>query len=31
MATWKEKLEFLLEQEPLAVEATQKFALRKQI
>ena len=31
LAVWKEKLEFLLEQEPLAVEATQKFALRKQI
>ena len=31
LAVWREKLEFLLEQEPLAEGATQKFALRKQI
>ncbi|HEX5719100.1 MAG TPA: toll/interleukin-1 receptor domain-containing protein, partial [Thermoanaerobaculia bacterium] len=31
LALWREKLEFLLEQEALAVDATQKFALRKQI
>ena len=31
LAVWREKLEFLLEQEPQAEGATQKFALRKQI
>jgi hypothetical protein len=31
LAIWKEKLNFLLEQEPQAEGATQKFALRKQI
>jgi tetratricopeptide (TPR) repeat protein len=31
LATWKEKLEFLQEQEAIAADPAQKFALRKQI
>ena len=31
LSLWREKLEFLREQEALAVDASQKFALRKQI
>ncbi len=31
METWREKLEFLREQEAIASDAAQKFTLRKQI
>jgi len=31
LAIWREKLEFLLAQEPLVTDPAQKFALKKQI